>query len=136
MNDKLANPVISQLGRRLRLGVVGGGPGSTIGEVHRIAARLDDRYEIVASVLSSDPDRSRAAGTVLGIPSGRAYGTVDEMLEHEGRRDDGVEVIAVMTPNNGHYAACRAALDHGLDVICDKPLATTHADALDLVSRA
>jgi predicted dehydrogenase len=136
MNDKLANPVISQLGHRLRLGVVGGGPGSTIGEVHRIAARLDDHYEIVASVLSSDPDRSRAVGSVLGIPSGRAYGTVDEMLEREVPRDDGIEVMAVMTPNNGHYAACRAALDHGLDVICDKPLATTHADALDLVSRA
>ena len=135
MNDKLPNPVIAKLGRRLRLGVVGGGPQSVIGEVHRIAARMDGRYEIAASILSSDPERSRAAGAAIGIAAGRTYGSVDEMLEREGEREDGIEVLAVMTPNNLHYPACRAALERGLDVICDKPLTTSLADALDLVVR-
>ncbi len=135
MNDKLPNPVIAMLGRRLRLGVVGGGPGSVIGEIHRIAARMDGRYEIAASVLSSDPDRSRAAGAAIGIASGRSYGSVDEMLGREAERGDGIEALAVMTPNHLHYPACRAALDYGLDVICDKPLTTNLADALDLVAR-
>lgn len=135
MNDKLPNPILAKLGRRLRLGVVGGGPRSVIGEVHRIAARLDDRYEIAASVLSSNPQRSRAAGAAIGIASERSYGSTDEMLERESQRGDGIEVLAVMTPNNRHYAACRAALDRGLDVICDKPLTTNLDDALDLVAR-
>lgn len=136
MNDKLPNPVIAVLGRRLRLGVVGGGPGSVIGEVHRIAARMDGRWEIAASVLSADPQRSRAAGAAIGVASGRAYGSLDEMLAREAEREDGIEALAVMTPNHLHYAACRAALDRGLDVICEKPLTTGLADALDLVARA
>lgn len=136
MNDKLPNPVIAMLGRRLRLGVVGGGPGSVIGETHRIAARMDGRWEIAASALCSDPERSRAAGAAMGIASGRAYGSLDEMLAREAEREDGIEALAVMTPNDLHYAACRAALDRGLDVICDKPLTTGLADALDLAERA
>ena len=135
MSDPYPNPVIAMLGRRLRLGVVGGGPRSIIGEVHRIAARLDDRYEIVASVLSSDPERSRVAGAAIGIASERSYGSTDEMLARESERGDGIEILAVMTPNNQHYADCRAALDYGLDVICDKPLTTNLNDALDLVAR-
>ncbi|GAF99612.1 unnamed protein product, partial [marine sediment metagenome] len=69
------NPVIEMLGRRLRLAVIGGGPGSFIGAMHRTAARLDDRYEIVAGVLSTDPDRSRAAALAIGIEPDRAYAT-------------------------------------------------------------
>ena len=135
MGNSSVNPVIAQLGRRLRLGVVGGGPGSFIGEIHRSAARLDDRYEVIASVLSSNPDRSRAAGRAIGMAEDRAYGAFEEMIEQECKRDDGIEVLAVMTPNDGHYAACCAALERGMDVICDKPLTTKLEDSLDLVRR-
>jgi predicted dehydrogenase len=126
---------IERLGRRLRLGVVGGGPGSFIGEVHRGAARLDDHYEVVAGVLSRDPERSRRAARALGLADDRAYGSVDELLAKEAARGDGVDVLAVMTPNAEHHAACAAALGRGLDVICDKPLTARLEDALDLVRR-
>jgi len=129
------NTTLKALGRRLRLGVVGGGPGSFIGVVHRIAARMDDHYEVVAGVLSRDPERSRAAAIDIGIPSDRAYAHHIDMIAKEATRDDGIDVLAVMTPNGHHHAAASAALDAGIDVICDKPLTTTLADALDLVER-
>ena len=130
-----ANPVIDKLGRRLRLGVMGGGPGSVIGEVHRTAARLDDRYEVVGGVLSSNPERSRAAGRALGLAPERVYGDVDEMIEGETARPDGVDVVAIMTPNDSHYPLACRWLDAGRDVICDKPLTTNLDDARDLVAR-
>ena len=129
------NPVIEKLGRRLRLGVIGGGPGSVIGEVHRTAARFDDRYEVVGGVLSSNPERSRAAGRALGWARERAYGDVDEMLAAETARPDGVDVVAIMTPNDSHYPLACRWLDVGRDVICDKPLTTNLDDARDLVAR-
>jgi predicted dehydrogenase len=129
------NRTITRLGRRLRLGVVGGGPGSFIGEIHRSAARLDDHYEVVAGVLSRNPERSRRNAVAIGIAPERAYGDVDEMLAGEAARDDGIDVLAVMTPNGQHHAACTGALERGLDVICDKPLTTNLDDALDLVRR-
>ncbi|MCY4454231.1 MAG: Gfo/Idh/MocA family oxidoreductase [Immundisolibacterales bacterium] len=129
------NPVIEKLGRRLRLGVIGGGPGSVIGEVHRTAARLDDRYEVVGGVLSSNPERSRAAGRALGFAPERAYEDVDAMLAAETARPDGVDVVAIMTPNDGHYPLACRWLDAGRDVICDKPLTTKLDDARDLVAR-
>ena len=82
------NPVIEMLGRRLRLAVVGGGPGSFIGSMHRTAARLDDRYEIVAGALSSNPDRSASAAIALGIAPDRAYATADALFDAEAGRDD------------------------------------------------
>ena len=130
-----ANPVIEKLGRRLRLGVLGGGPGSVIGEVHRTAARLDDRYEVVGGVLSSNPERSCAAGRALGWAPERAYGDVDEMLGAETARPDGVDVVAIMTPNDSHYPLACRWLDAGRDVICDKPLTTNLDEARDLVRR-
>lgn len=130
-----ANPVIEKLGRRLRLGVLGGGPGSVIGEVHRTGARLDDRYEVVGGVLSSNPERSRAAGRALGWAPERAYGDVDEMLAAETARPDGVDVVAIMTPNDSHYPLACRWLDAGRDVMCDKPLTTRLEDARDLVAR-
>jgi predicted dehydrogenase len=129
------NKAIARFGRRLRLGVIGGGPGSFIGEVHRTAARLDDNYQVVASVLSSDPARSRAAGRAIGIAADRAYETPAAMFETEAQRPDAMDVVAIMTPNDSHYRLSCAALDRGLDVICDKPLATDLADAVDLVRR-
>jgi len=126
------NPPVELLGRRLRLALVGGGPGSFIGSTHRAAARLDDRYEIVAGVLSSDPERSLAAAESIGIPPDRAYGDVLEMLVTESERDDGADVIAIMTPNDSHHAYTVAALEGGFDVICDKPIANTTEEALDV----
>lgn len=129
------NPVLAMLGRRLRLAVIGGGPGSFIGPVHRTAARLDDRFEIVAGVLSSDPDRSRAAARDLGIPAERSYADWAALLERERALPDGADAVAVMTPNGSHHAICAAALERGFHLICDKPLTTTLADAVDLVRR-
>jgi predicted dehydrogenase len=129
------NTTIARMGRRLRLGVVGGGPGSFIGAVHRAAARLDDHYEIVAAVMSRNPDRARAAARAIGIPEQRAYVDHRELLAREGERADGIDVLAIMTPNATHYPIARDALASGLDVICDKPLATNLEDALDLVQR-
>lgn len=108
------------LGRPIRLGIVGGGPGSLIGPVHRAAARLDGLFEISACVLSSDPDRARDAAAALMIP--RGYGTVADMLAAEAMREDGIDAVAVMTPNDAHFDAVSAALAAGFDVICDKPL--------------
>ena len=121
-------------GRRLRLGMVGGGRGSSIGATHRIAARLDDRFELVAGALSSDPDRAKASAHDLFIPSDRGYSRFEEMARAEAARPDGVEVVSVVTPNDSHHAICRVFLDHGIDVICDKPLTTNLDDALDLVA--
>lgn len=129
------NATIARLGRRLRLGVVGGGPGSFIGPVHRTAARLDDHYEVVAAVLSRNPERSRAAARAIGIPEDRAYADHGELLAREAERPDGIDVLAIMTPNDLHYPVAREALARGLDVICDKPLTTKLEDALDLVKR-
>ena len=119
--------------RRLRLGMVGGGQGAFIGAVHRIAARLDDRYTLVAGALSSDPGRAVDSALELGIAPERAYGSFREMAEREAAREDGIEVAAIVTPNHLHHAAAKALLQAGIHVICDKPLTTTLEDALDLV---
>ncbi|MFW2366786.1 MAG: Gfo/Idh/MocA family protein [Desulforhopalus sp.] len=123
------NPVFSMLGRPLRLAVIGGGPGSFIGGMHRLAARLDNRYQLVAGVLSSDPDRSVMQGREIGLEENRAYSAVDQMLEKEAKMTRGAEVIAVMTPNDSHFEYSMAALEHGLDVICDKPMTNSVEDA-------
>jgi predicted dehydrogenase len=128
------NPVIEMLGRRLRLAVVGGGPGSFIGSMHRSAARLDDRYDIVAAALSSDPDRAIAAATALGIASDRSYPTADALFHAEAARSDGADVVAIMTPNDSHHPYAVGALRHGFDVICDKPITNTLDEALDVLA--
>jgi predicted dehydrogenase len=122
-----------KLGRRLRLGMVGGGEGAFIGAVHRIAARLDDRYELVAGALSSDPKRARASAAKLPIAPERAYGSFEEMAKSEAARDDGIDVVAIVTPNHLHHPVAKAFLEAGIHVICDKPMTTTVDDALDLV---
>jgi len=123
------NPVLSMLGRRLRLAVIGGGPGSFIGAMHRQAARLDDRYEVVTGILSSDPDRSKKAALELGMNPDRTYASVQEMLDKESARKDGIDVVAIMTPNDSHYEYSMSALEHGFDVICDKPMTNTLDEA-------
>lgn len=128
-NDTTLNPVITMMGRRLRLAVIGGGPGSFIGAMHRQAARLDDRYELVTGILSSDPARSKKAGLEIGIHPDRVYASVNEMLKAEATRQDGADVVAIMTPNDSHYEYAVAALEQGFDVICDKPMTNTLQEA-------
>ena len=124
-----------RFGRPLRLGVIGGGPESWIGKMHRTAAELDGAWRVVAGVFSSDPARSRVAGATMGFDSGRSYGDVREMLERERQRTDGIDAVAIMTPNDTHYAYAVAALDASLDVVCDKPVTHDFAEACDLVAR-
>ena len=123
------NPVISMLGRRLRLAVIGGGPGSFIGAMHRQAARLDDRYDLVSGVLSSNPERAVRAGTELGFAADRIHSDVIALLDAEASRSDGADVVAIMTPNDSHFAYATAALERGFDVICDKPMTNTVTEA-------
>jgi predicted dehydrogenase len=118
--------------RRLRLGMVGGGPGGFIGAVHRIAARLDDRYELVAAALSSNPERGRKAALDLHIAPDRAYASFAEMAAAEAKRPDRIDAVSIVTPNHLHFAPAKAFLEAGIHVICDKPLTTTVEDALAL----
>lgn len=125
-----------KFGRPLRLAVIGGGPDSWIGRMHRGAAEMDGWFRVTAGVLSSDPQRSREAGRSMGLDAGRSYGSVAEMLAAERARPDGVDAVAIMTPNDTHYAFAAAALDARLDVVCDKPVTHDFAQARDLVQRA
>ncbi len=117
---------------RLRLGMVGGGRGAFIGEAHRLAARLDDRYELVAGALSLDPYKAIESGRDLRLDPKRCYTDYRGMAQAEATRPDGIEVVSVVTPNASHHAICKTFLEAGIDVICDKPLTTTLADAADL----
>ena len=114
---------------RIRLGMVGGGIDAFIGAVHRIAARLDDRFELVAGALSSTPERSRQSGLALGLDADRTYGDFKEMASREARLKNGIEAVAIVTPNHLHYPVAREFLKRGIHVICDKPLTATLADA-------
>lgn len=117
---------------KIRLGMVGGGTSAFIGEVHRIAARLDNRYELVAGAFSSDSERARQSAAALGIAPERAYDDFSEMAEKESAREDGIDVVAIVTPNHLHHAPAKCFLEAGIHVICDKPLSASLADALDL----
>ena len=119
--------------RPLRLGMVGGGRGAFIGGVHRLCARMDGQYDLVAGALSSDPQRAKESAADLGLAADRSYTSFAEMAAAEAKRADGIEVVSIVTPNDSHHAIARAFLDRGIDVICDKPMTTTIEDALDLV---
>jgi len=118
---------MKQTNSKIRLGMVGGGQGAFIGEVHRMAARLDDRYQLVAGALSSNPDRARESARELGLDADRSYDDFITMAAMESAREDGIEAVAIVTPNHLHYVPARAFLEAGIHVICDKPL-TSHAD--------
>ncbi len=120
--------------RRLRLGMVGGGSGGFIGAVHRLAARMDDRYELVAGALSSDPARAAQSAAALHIGADRAYADYAAMAASEAARQDRIDVVSVVTPNDSHAAICSAFLSRGIPVICDKPMTTTLADAQALAA--
>jgi predicted dehydrogenase len=128
------DPVMTSSGntRHIRLGMVGGGQGAFIGAVHRMAARLDDSYELCAGALSSDPSRARVSAREIGLPDDRSYAGYKEMAAAEAKRDDGIEAVSIVTPNHTHFAIARAFLQAGIHVICDKPMTTTIAEAEEL----
>lgn len=115
--------------RPLRLGMVGGGAGAFIGPVHRLAARLDGKYELVAGALSSRPEVARDSGLALGLVPDRIYTDYLRMAEIESARPDGIEVVSIVTPNHLHHEQIVAFLEAGISVICDKPVTTTLAEA-------
>ncbi|WP_375280827.1 Gfo/Idh/MocA family protein [Pseudooctadecabacter sp.] len=123
-----------ETGRRIRLGMVGGGKDAFIGDVHRIASRIDDKFDLVAGALSSTPDKARESGEALGLE--RIYSDFNEMAQAEAARPDGIEAVSIVTPNHVHFAAAKAFLDAGIHVICDKPLTSTLEDAKKLVAVA
>ena len=119
---------------RIRLGMVGGGRGAFIGAVHRIASRIDDQYDLVAGAFSSDPERSAASAADLGVA--RSYGSFAEMAAKEARRKDGIEAVAIVTPNNMHAPVALEFLKRGIHVICDKPLTAALPEAKKLARAA
>lgn len=118
--------------RRLRMGMIGGGPGAFIGPVHRFAAEMDREIELVAGVFSSDAGRSAAAGESYRIDPARAYPSLDAMFAGEAAREDGIDFVSIVTPNHNHLPSAQAALGVGLPVITDKPLTATLAEAHEL----
>ena len=113
----------------IRLGMVGGGSGAFIGGVHRMAARLDGRYTLVAGALSSTPEKARESGLALGLAPDRTYDDFRRMAQREARLKDGIEAVVIVTPNHMHLPAATEFLKRGIHVICDKPLTGTLAEA-------
>ena len=120
----------------ISLGMVGGGQGAFIGGVHRIAARLDGAFRLVAGALSSDPARAQASGAELGLDPARIYDDFRQMAVREARRRDGIRAVAIVTPNHMHAAPAIEFLKRGIHVICDKPLTATMAEAKKLAKVA
>src|SRR5215469_7222023 len=118
--------------RKLRMGLAGGGPGAFIGPVHRIAAELDGRIELVAGAFSSSAEKSRAAAGSFRIDPARAYSSYEEMLRVEKQRSDGIDFVVIATPNNLHLPMAKAALEAGIPVVSDKPATATYPEVLEL----
>ena len=121
-------------GKRIRYGMVGGGQGAFIGAVHRLAARMDDHYDLVAGALSSNGRRAVESGRELRLDPARCYRSYAEMAEKEGRRPDGIEAVSIVTPNHMHFPVAKAFLEAGINVICDKPMTLNVKEAKDLVA--
>lgn len=128
-------PINSPLNRKLRMGLIGGGGNAFIGRVHAFAATLDARAELVAGALSSDPAKARDAATDFGIHADRAYGSFRELIEGELHlpADQRIDFVSIATPNHTHFEIAKAALDAGLNVVCDKPMTTEMGHAEQLV---
>jgi predicted dehydrogenase len=118
--------------RRLRLGMVGGGRGGLVGEWHATGIRLSNRYDIVAGALSSDPVKAKASAVDWMIAPDRAYTSYKEMAASEAKRADGIEVVTICTPNDSHFEIASTFLKAGFDVVLDKPMTVTLADAVAL----
>ena len=121
---------------KLRLGMIGGGQGAFIGAVHRLAAALDGQYELVAGAFSSNPATSQASGQALGLAPERVYDSYQELIESEKARpaDERVQVLSIVTPNHLHFAPAKLALENGFDVVLDKPLTFSLAEAKELAA--
>ncbi len=117
---------------RIRFGMVGGGSGALIGGVHRMAARLDNRFELVAGALSSTPETALESGRSLGLAEDRIYSDYKAMAIREARLKGGIEAVSIVTPNHLHYDVAKEFLKRGIHVICDKPLTATLSDARKL----
>ncbi len=119
---------------KLRLGMIGGGEGAFIGAVHRIAARIDDEYELVCGSFSSDAEKSKRSGAALGLDAGRVYASYQELIEKEQElpEDERVQVISIVTPNHVHFEPTKMALENGFHVILDKPMTFSLAEAKEL----
>ena len=118
--------------QKIRLGMVGGGQGAFIGEVHRIASRIDNRFDLVAGALSSDPTRAAESGVELGISTDRSYANFADMAIAESAREDGIQAVSIVTPNHLHFPVAKVFLEAGIHVICDKPLTSTLEEAVQL----
>lgn len=120
--------------RKLRMGMVGGGPGSFIGAVHRMAAALDGEIEIVCGAFSADSEKSARTGAALGLPVSRAYGSYREMFRAESELPPGerMEFVAIVTPNHVHAEPAMLALEHGFHVVLDKPMTLNLTEAIEL----
>ena len=118
---------------KIKLGMVGGGEGAFIGEVHRIAARMDERFHLCAGALCSDPERSLKSALDLGLPEDRSYSDYKEMAISESQRDDGINFVSIVTPNHLHHPIAKAFLEVGINVICDKPMTMNTEEAQELI---
>ena len=121
------------MSQKIKLGMVGGGQGAFIGAVHRIASRIDDRFELVAGAFSSNPEKSLASGKELGISEDRNYSDYEEMAEKELIREDKIDVVAIVTPNHMHHPISMSFMNKGFNIICDKPLAMNLRECEELV---
>ena len=119
---------------KLRLGMIGGGQGAFIGAVHRIAARIDDEYELVCGAFSSDAEKSKASGVALGLDPNRVYSSYKELIEKEKQlpENERVQVISIVTPNHVHFDPTKMALENGFHVVLDKPMTFSFAEAHEL----
>ena len=120
------------LNRKLRYGMVGGGPGAFIGAVHRMAAALDGEMELVAGAFSSRPEKSREQGRALHLDPERVYDSFEEMAAVEAAREDGIDFVSIVTPNHVHFPAAKAFIEAGIHVVCDKPMTNTVEEAEEL----
>jgi len=116
----------------IRWAMIGGGRGRQIGYIHRSAALRDNTFKLVAGAFDIDPVRGREFGVKLGVNAERCYGDYQTMLSEEAKRSDGIQAVSFATPNNTHFAICKAALDAGLHIVCEKPLCFTVAEAEEL----
>ena len=117
---------------KLRYGMVGGGPGAFIGDAHRKAISLDGTAELVAGCFSRTPEKTKEQGEALGLDPERCYANYKEMAAAEQAREDGIDFVVIVTPNNTHYEIAKAFLESGIHVACDKPLVTTVEEAEEL----
>lgn len=118
--------------KQLTYGMVGGGPGAFIGSAHRHAINLDQSAQLVAGCFSRDPEKTKSQGAALGISPDRCYTNYAEMAAQEGKREDGIDFVVVATPNHTHYEICKAFMNEGIHISCEKPLVTSLEEAEEL----